>query len=85
MSSEWIAPEELCVYQLMIYQGKFNANYGSYILHYDAAHRGGRISADRMNYVVEQTVLIRLKGEAPTAGYLASKCEHAGFGTNVRS
>lgn len=74
MSSEWIAPEELLVYQLVMYHKKFNANFSSYSLHYYAAHRN-TISAKRMDYIVEQTVLARLKGEIPpprTQG--AEKC-----------
>lgn len=84
MSSEWITPEELLVYQLQFYERKFNASYGSYILHYNAALNHRPVSENRMNYVIEQTVLMRLKGGTPTTGFLASKCEHAGFDTDVR-
>lgn len=75
----WIAPEDLCQWQLTIYMNKYSASFGSYKQHFKAAVRHvnpSRISSDRMEYVARQSILARMRGEVPEAGSIGlTPCE----------
>ncbi len=65
--SLWVKPEDLLAWQLVEYSKKYKANFASYKLHYRAAVRPkpNSISIQRMEWLVERGVIMRMKGEIP--------------------
>lgn len=55
------------MWQLVEYSKKYKANFASYVLHYRAAVRPkpNSISMQRMEWLVERGVIMRMKGEIP--------------------
>lgn len=62
-SDDWIKPEDMEAWQLLMYRKNYNAGYNSYHLHYKAAvSSGNRISVARMEWTVNAVALARIRG-----------------------